>query len=239
MVLMMAMAGGADTAAFGNKGCNGCSGYSCSGYSCSGCSGCWSSCHGCHGGGLFGRHNSCHGCSGCSGCWSSSSCHGCSGCSGCWSSSSCHGCHGGLFGRHNSCHGCNGCSGYNCCGCNGYVTTGCTGCWSTPAAPAAMPVVPAPATKKAAFGPAPAVIVVSLPAEAKLTIDGAATKATETTRTFVTPALETGATYYYELTAEVVRDGKPVVATEKVAVKAGETTTVALQIPTATAVASK
>jgi uncharacterized protein (TIGR03000 family) len=86
---------------------------------------------------------------------------------------------------------------------------------------------------------APATIVVSLPAEAKLTIDDAATQSTSATRVFASPALETGKEYYYTLKAEVVRDGKTVPVTKRIAVRAGEETRVTLDFPAATSVAAK
>src|SRR5262249_871346 len=64
--------------------------------------------------------------------------------------------------------------------------------------------------RKEPRAPAPATILVSLPADAKLFVDDAATTSTSTSRTFVTPALENGKTYGYTLKAEVVRDGKVV-----------------------------
>jgi uncharacterized protein (TIGR03000 family) len=73
---------------------------------------------------------------------------------------------------------------------------------------------------------APATIVVSLPADAKLTVDGNATKSTSERRTFITPAIETGADYVYTLQAEVVRDGRSVIETQQVTVRGGETTQV-------------
>jgi len=73
---------------------------------------------------------------------------------------------------------------------------------------------------------APATIVVSLPADARLTVDGNATRSTSDRRTFVTPALESGETYMYTLRAEVVVDGQASVQTQEVAVRAGQTTDV-------------
>jgi uncharacterized protein (TIGR03000 family) len=73
---------------------------------------------------------------------------------------------------------------------------------------------------------APATILVSLPAEAKLTIDGAATQSTAATRVFASPELQPGNEYYYTLRAELVRDGQTVVSTKRVAVKAGDETSV-------------
>jgi uncharacterized protein (TIGR03000 family) len=98
--------------------------------------------------------------------------------------------------------------------------------------------VPGPDKKKSSLeGPAPATIIVSLPAEAKLLIDGNATTSTTTERVFVSPALDRGMEYYYTLKAEVVRDGKAEVRTEKVAVRAGEETRVNLQFATPTVAA--
>jgi uncharacterized protein (TIGR03000 family) len=48
-------------------------------------------------------------------------------------------------------------------------------------------------------------------------------KATAERRTFTTPKLEPGTSYYYELRAEVERDGKTYKENKKVTVKAGET----------------
>jgi uncharacterized protein (TIGR03000 family) len=113
-----------------------------------------------------------------------------------------------------------------------------------PAAPAAAPI-PAP-TPKAPAGEepkkeekketaAPATIQVSLPANATLTIDGAATRSTSANRTFATPTLETGKEYYYSLTAEYVRDGQTVTATKRVAVRAGAESRVNFEAPEAVA----
>jgi len=85
---------------------------------------------------------------------------------------------------------------------------------------------------------APALIQVNLPADAKLTIDGALTSSTSASRTFSTPTLDTGKEYFYTLKAEVVRDGKTFSATKRVAVEAGKTAKIAIEIPEAT-VASK
>jgi uncharacterized protein (TIGR03000 family) len=85
---------------------------------------------------------------------------------------------------------------------------------------------------------APATIVVSLPAEAKLRVDDYMTTSTSATRVFVSPALDAGKEFSYTLTGEIERDGKPVVATKRITVRAGEETRVALEFPVA-AVASK
>jgi uncharacterized protein (TIGR03000 family) len=76
--------------------------------------------------------------------------------------------------------------------------------------------------------------VVSLPADARLTVDDTVTKSTSATRTFVSPALETGKDFHYTLKAEVVRDGKTYTTIRRIAVRAGEETKVSLDIPVAT-----
>ena len=91
-----------------------------------------------------------------------------------------------------------------------------------PAAPATVPVPP----KAGTMLTAPATIVVSLPADAKLMVDGVATTATSASRTFATPVLSAGQTYHYTFIAEVVRDGQKLTATQPVTVRAGQTSQV-------------
>jgi uncharacterized protein (TIGR03000 family) len=81
----------------------------------------------------------------------------------------------------------------------------------------------------------PANLLVTLPADATLTIDGHKTVSTSAQRMFTTPALEVGKEFTYTLKAEVVRDGKTEVATKVVTVRGGEQTTVKLDIPVQTA----
>ena len=78
---------------------------------------------------------------------------------------------------------------------------------------------------------APATLIVNLPAEAQLKIDGLATKAKSATRVFASPVLESGKDFFYNLNAEVVRDGQVVSATKRVLVRAGEETRVAIDFP--------
>ena len=85
--------------------------------------------------------------------------------------------------------------------------------------------IPAPPKTKTKTTAA-ATIVVTLPAEARLTVDGNATASTSDRRTFLTPPLETGADYVYTLRAEIVRDGNALVRTKEVAVRGGQTTNV-------------
>ncbi|MBI1915967.1 MAG: TIGR03000 domain-containing protein [Planctomycetes bacterium] len=226
VVLLMALSGGADTPAFGFgcKSCNsyGCwscsSSYSCGGWSC-GCSySCSGSCHkskGCKGG-WFSRK-------GCKGCHSS--CHSCHDYHGCYGG--CHGCHGGYV-CGGACHG-----GYVCGGCAGACHGGC-GAPVTPP-PGKIPVDPK--EKKTSVEPAPATIIVNLPAEAKLTVDDNPTTSTSDRRVFVSPALDRGTDYFYTLKAEVVRDGKTETRTEKVTVRAGEETKIEINFAAPTVAA--
>jgi uncharacterized protein (TIGR03000 family) len=172
-------------------------------------------------------------------------CHrhgGCSGgCSGYVAESAC-GCSGGrhrLFGgrRHHSCSG--GCEGYHG-GCTGGYAAPCSGCTGAP--PVIVPATPGEDLKKmpkedkpkTGMVPAPATLIVSLPADAKLVIDDTLTSSTSAERTFVTPALTPGADYKYTLKADVTRNGQTVHVEEKVTVRAGEETRVSL-LPTTVA----
>jgi len=85
---------------------------------------------------------------------------------------------------------------------------------------------------------APATLVVNLPEDATLTIDGVPTTSTSSRRVFLTPDLEKGQKYQYTLKATVMRDGKPVQAEQPVIVRSGEESQVTLKLP-ATSVAAR
>ena len=104
----------------------------------------------------------------------------------------------------------------------------------TPPAPPPR-VVSVPAPRPAA---APATVLVRLPADARLTIDGDATVSTGAARRFASPPLTAGRTYYYTLSAEVLRDGRRLTVTHRVAVRAGQESAVELA-PAAFSVAGK
>jgi uncharacterized protein (TIGR03000 family) len=76
-----------------------------------------------------------------------------------------------------------------------------------------------------------ATIIVSLPAEAKLTIDGNPTTSTSNRRVFVSPELPTGRTFNYTLKAEVSVAGRTEVITKVVSVQAGSETQAQLELP--------
>jgi len=73
---------------------------------------------------------------------------------------------------------------------------------------------------------APATIVVNVPADARVTIDGNSTSQTAARRTFVTPELDVNSDYIYTFRAEVVRDGRSMVETQTVTIRGGATTEV-------------
>jgi uncharacterized protein (TIGR03000 family) len=82
---------------------------------------------------------------------------------------------------------------------------------------------------------APARIVVSLPADARLTIDEYTSPALSDTHIIVSSPLGTEQTRTYVLTARAMRDGKMQTVEERVTVHGGEETKVTLTLPTAVA----
>jgi uncharacterized protein (TIGR03000 family) len=80
---------------------------------------------------------------------------------------------------------------------------------------------------------APVTLVVTLAADATLTVDGQATTSTSGTRTFFSPPLKAGVEYTYTLKAEVTRDGASRTVCKDVTVRAGEETRVSLDLPVA------
>jgi len=245
VVLMMAMSTAPDMPdARRNNccgGCTGCSGYSCSGCSGYSCSGCDGGCHGgrsrkskgCHGG------SSCHGCSGysCCGCTGySSGCYGSGYGSGCYGSGYGSGCWGGGYATGGISYGMPATTGAPMMGGYGVpattgtpagtTTPGTTGTPGTGTAPGTTPGGTKPPTE--AMLPTQATIVVSLPADATLKVDGMATRSTSGLRTFATPTLSPGQSYHYTLTAEVVRDGQTLTANQQITVRAGQITNVDL-----------
>jgi uncharacterized protein (TIGR03000 family) len=81
---------------------------------------------------------------------------------------------------------------------------------------------------------APATLVVTLPAAAKLMIDDNVTSSTTGTRVFVSPALKPGKEFTYTLKGELTVDGQTLTAIREVKVRAGQETRVRLEFPVAT-----
>jgi uncharacterized protein (TIGR03000 family) len=84
----------------------------------------------------------------------------------------------------------------------------------------------APAPKKEggkeAMAPGKGKLIIDVPEDAKLYIDDQLMKTSSGKRTFNTPALERGQTYYYIVRAEVVMDGQSYSETKRVLVRAGD-----------------
>lgn len=166
------------------------------------------------GGGGWYNYGGCYGCSGCrGGCFG---CYGCGGCYGCWGSS---------YG----CYGCNGCWGGSCYGCSGCWGS-CSGCYGGGySAVVIQPIVimktaetkPAE-VKKTSRAAAPAQVIVQLPAQTELYIDGQRSVSATTTRKIMTPTLPAGEAFYYTLRAELVRDGQAIQKEQRVLLRAGE-----------------
>jgi uncharacterized protein (TIGR03000 family) len=93
-----------------------------------------------------------------------------------------------------------------------------------------MPPKPETGPKPMTMIAAPATLVVSLPADATLKVDGHATQATSDLRTFATPVLPAGQEFHYTLTAAIVRDGQTLTTTQQVTVRGGRTSQVDLPV---------
>ena len=76
-----------------------------------------------------------------------------------------------------------------------------------------------------------ATIRVTLPADAKLTVDGHPTRSTSSERLLVSPPLEPGQVFRYTLKAEFVRGDKTITVQQMVLVRAGRETAVSLDVP--------
>ncbi len=135
-----------------------------------------------------------------------------------------------------------------CCSSGGYYYSSCSSSggssssggviYEEPSTP--MPAPPATGAKPATPGtdvpPAPmptsmyqslggsevALLNVSVPAEAKIFVNGAATTSSGTERQYISRGLKSGDHYTYEVRAEINRDGQTVTETKTVALTAGE-----------------
>ncbi len=92
-------------------------------------------------------------------------------------------------------------------------------------APAAPSSTAAPESGRQSFYPPDsltALIEVHVPAQAEILIDGQRTTSLGPTRQFVTPQLERGSRYKYEIQAKWMENGREVVKTQKVEFQAGD-----------------
>jgi uncharacterized protein (TIGR03000 family) len=98
---------------------------------------------------------------------------------------------------------------------------------TTPAAPATTP----PSLEKATSGlptlENSALLTISVPYEAKITINGLATQSTGSRRQYASFGLQPGLNYQYDIHAEIVRDGKIVEESKTVTLTAGQQEAVA------------
>jgi uncharacterized protein (TIGR03000 family) len=97
----------------------------------------------------------------------------------------------------------------------------------TPAAPAPQPKPEAkpdsePDGMNGALAPGGARLIVEVPADALVFLDDRPMRTPGAVRSFDTPALEAGRTYYYAVRVQVMRDGKPIVDEKRVLIRAGE-----------------
>jgi uncharacterized protein (TIGR03000 family) len=74
-----------------------------------------------------------------------------------------------------------------------------------------------------------ATVTIQVADGATFSVDGKTIVLSGTSQTFNTPALDSNRTYYYEMKAAASKDGKNLIASKRVAVKAGETITVDLR----------
>jgi uncharacterized protein (TIGR03000 family) len=79
----------------------------------------------------------------------------------------------------------------------------------------------------------PATVVLSVPADARVTFNGQPTTSRSTSRVFVTPPLAPDRAYYYEVEARVERDGQSRTVTRRMPVRAGQEVRRAITFPPA------
>jgi uncharacterized protein (TIGR03000 family) len=242
VILMVAMTGGEVVPDHGRRGRRGCyGGYSCAGYGgCYGgyggyCSGGWGGGYGCNGGG-YGCYGG--GWGGGYGCYGGG--YGCNG--GGWGGG--YGCYGGMA------YGCNGGGGDDTASVGMYYGGYAGGYYGRPGAYRGRAGAPAAragrAARRASISPVgttavaqsgQATIILNVPADARVTFNGQATTSRSTSRTFVTPTLQPDRQYFYDVTAEVDRGGRTVTLSRRIAVRAGQVTREALNLPSTQQVA--
>ena len=130
------------------------------------------------------------------------------------------------------CRGCYGC--YGGWSCYGVPLPG-HGYWSEPVpgtdkkkveeTPPPREQVPAPKEKKKEQ--VRARLTIDVPAEAKVFLDGQLMNWAAGKREFQTPDLEPGLTYYYDLRAEIVRNGETLAEAQRIILRPGEIVAVA------------
>lgn len=92
------------------------------------------------------------------------------------------------------------------------------------------PIPPQPGEKETSLQRIDGLLTVDVPEDAKIFVNGQATKSTGEHREYVSRNLELGYTYTYDIRAEMIRDGETVVELKKVDLKAGQTARLAFGI---------
>jgi uncharacterized protein (TIGR03000 family) len=153
---------------------------------------------------------------------------------GSWGSYGSYGSSGGSWGSYGSSGGSWG--SYGCCGSSGggYAVPMDAAPMTSPSTPT-MPVPTSPPptnTSKAAFdiGPDTGYLIVDVPADAKVFVNGHATTSTGEHRQYVSHGLEAGMRYEYQVRAEIIRDGKVLAETKTVQLSAGSQADVAFDM---------
>ena len=99
-------------------------------------------------------------------------------------------------------------------------------------APPSAPTPPPPAAGKSTFdvGADVGYLVVNVPADAKVFVNGRPTTSTGEHRQYVSHGLEAGMRYEYQVRAEIVRDGKTISDTKTVQLTAGSQSSIAFDM---------
>jgi uncharacterized protein (TIGR03000 family) len=206
VVLMAALAAGGEAPDWGFRGSH----HAAVDYSCWHGGG-YGSCYGCFGGGYADFGGGAFGGYGVYGCYGSYGELGGANCTGGY----------GIVGYASyGSHGCYGC--YGCYGCTGFAPGLYPGVAPGLPAPGASDTLPPPKKEGETLAPNKARLIVELPPGALLYVDAQPIKNDAERRTFQTPELDKGQTYYYDLRVEALRDGKPVSENRRVVVRAGE-----------------
>jgi len=99
---------------------------------------------------------------------------------------------------------------------------------AAPATPSTAPVTPpTPTTSQEPVQETSALLTIWVPAEAKVTINGLATRSTGSKRQYVSFGLKPGFSYKYEVRAAIVREGQIVEEARTISLTAGQRSAVA------------
>ena len=142
---------------------------------------------------------------------------GCGGCGydcglSCWSSCC------GMSVGYSGCGGCSSCGG-------GQIISEPAGMPAAPMSPSNSPpaVTPPKSTSIDSANSDSAILTVSVPSDAKVTINGLPTKSTGSERRYVSYGLQPGHVYAYKIKVEIVREGRIVPEEQTVSLTAGAT----------------